>query len=85
MKNWREGKHESRFPDGENFTELVSRAKHGLHEVLRTAGNCQDVAIVGHGVILLAGLPEICANSSDYDLRSKENCAISIFELKTEA
>lgn len=82
MQDWSEGRVNSRFPGGENFLEMTSRAKQGLLKVVRSSGECQDVVVVGHGGILLAVLPQICENSKNYDLHDLENCSISILDLK---
>jgi broad specificity phosphatase PhoE len=84
MKDWRDGEHESRFPDGENCTELIRRATDGLLKVLGMSAACQNILIVGHGGILLAAVPEICENAKEYDLSGMENCSISVLRLHEE-
>lgn len=81
MRDWREGKKTERFPDGESFVELNSRAREGLLKVMRSSVNCLNIAVVGHGGILLSVLPEICANAQSYNLETIENCSISLLEL----
>ncbi len=84
IKDWQEGKTMSRFPDGENFVELNTRAREGLLTVMRSSTNCQNAAVVGHGRILISILPEICDNARDYNLETIENCSISLLEMNDD-
>jgi broad specificity phosphatase PhoE len=79
IRDWREGKYESRFPDGENYLELLKRVRKGLHEVLRNV--CSDILIVAHGGILLASLADICENFETRNFRKWDNCAITTVEM----
>ena len=79
MKDWREGKKESRFPEGEDYRELLERVRRGLSKALGDGG-CADVLIVAHGGIFLATMADICDRTEGLDFSTWENCAVTTAE-----
>lgn len=83
VAQWFAGKLETRFPGGENFLELVERARRGLLTV--TSGrDGQRIVIAAHGGVLTA-----LVNSLFLDDDAKlapsamQNCAITELEVTT--
>src|SRR5450432_900586 len=48
LQDWKTGKHETTFPDGENYTQLLARMRSGLREISANKHN-QRIVVVAHG------------------------------------
>jgi broad specificity phosphatase PhoE len=83
---WFDGKHEARFPGGEDYLTLVGRMRDGLRCVLREHPT-GAVVVVGHGGIFTATIKDLCDNVDITAIRSGENhnCSISELELTLDA
>lgn len=83
VAGWANGHKERRFPGGENFLEMVDRARHGLLEVTRGRSG-QRIVIAAHGGILSAVVRNFCEDpSADRSYVNMHNCAITEIELTT--
>jgi broad specificity phosphatase PhoE len=80
LEDWRAGRHNSRFPEGEDYLEVLDRIQIGFAKVLRASGTCDNLAIITHGGILLATISDICEDAKIRDLRSLRNCSITTLE-----
>jgi broad specificity phosphatase PhoE len=76
--DWYAGKHDSCFPNGENYNTLRERFYHGLEYVTRNHEN-RDLIIVGHGGIFTVGILDLCsiADRIEFLHRPNQNCSIS--------
>lgn len=83
-QDWFEGKHESTFPGGENYTTLLARMKAGLLTVTHHKTG-KNIVIVGHGGIFTRTMKDICPTLDTEVLLRVENanCSISRIELTT--
>lgn len=78
VQDWLAGREASRFPGGENFTELWERIQRGLDQILSCAAS-HDLVIVGHGGWFTFTLPRLCPGAPLAELlpRPNHNCSIS--------
>ncbi len=81
LQDWREGRHASTFPDGENYTLLVARMSSGLREVSAGKSN-QNILVVAHGGIITASIADLCPNIDVEQLLQVENHNCSITEIE---
>jgi broad specificity phosphatase PhoE len=81
LADWRDGRHGSAFPGGEDYYQATARFAAGLANVLRHPEGSR-VLVVGHGAILRAGILAICpgAPMPTVDLH---NCEIAELELRS--
>ncbi|HLI69418.1 MAG TPA: histidine phosphatase family protein [Ktedonobacteraceae bacterium] len=86
VDEWLKGNPAARFPGGENFLELVERARRGLLNTTRGRSG-QRIVIAAHGGILTAIVRSVCAGVStdQTPLAGMHNCAITEIELTTDA
>ena len=82
---WAEGDYEARFPEGENYHELVNRVRRG-YEAMCRGRDGETLVLVAHGgslsLPLLSLIPEL-----DRDLLQRtvhHNCAVSELEASLE-
>jgi broad specificity phosphatase PhoE len=85
LQDWKEGRHESTFPDGENYTMLLARMRSGLQEISANKNN-KNIIIVAHGGIITGTIADLCP---DVDLEQlirveNHNCSITEIELSIE-
>ena len=78
--SWFTGHPERRFPEGENYYELLARMQKGLSLVLDGLQD-RNLIIVGHGGIFTFTLPDFCPQVTPEDLRYVENHNCSITEI----
>ncbi len=85
MDDWFNGNKESRFPEGEDYTDLWTRMERGLINVTK-GRNGQNIIIVGHGGILTATMMDLCPGIDIEWLRKTrwDNCAITEIDLRME-
>ena len=82
---WADGRHAERFPGGEDYHELRSRAMDGYR--LALAGRQeQNVLIVAHGGIFTFTLHVLCSdlNANWVKGRLNANCSVSEIEVETD-
>lgn len=83
IRDWFDGRHDSRFPGGESYNELWARTRDGL---LAITGEADDswILIVGHGGLFTVTMKDICPQIDVKWLRSAlvDNCGITIIDLK---
>lgn len=80
---WLKGNTAARFPGGENFLELLERARRGLLEVTHGRSG-QRIIVAAHGGILTGIVRNFCANArNDLPHAGMHNCAITEVELTT--
>jgi broad specificity phosphatase PhoE len=82
IDEWYDGRHETAFPEGENYNDLWSRVYPGLLEA--TAGrSSEQILVVGHGGIQTVMLKDLCPNVDVAWLRSThwDNCAFAEIEV----
>lgn len=80
VRAWADGDAEARFPEGENFTELVARVRGG-YEAMCRGRDGETLVLVAHGGSL--GLPLLAlASNLDRELLrpTHHNCAVSELE-----
>lgn len=78
---WMKGNLEARFPGGENFLEIIERARRGLLEVTR-GRNGQRIVVAAHGGILTAIVRNLCVEAEGQRSgASMANCAVTELEL----
>jgi broad specificity phosphatase PhoE len=75
---WWAGRPEVRFPGGENYLELVARARRGYEQVLRGRQD-ETLVVVAHGGSLGAPLLQLCPSLTPEVFRGTEhhNCAVT--------
>ena len=81
IRAWATGDAEARFPEGENFTELVARVRRGYEMILRGRDD-ETLVLVAHGGSLSLPLLKLVPNL-DRDLLRRtthHNCAVSELE-----
>ena len=85
LQDWREGRHETTFPEGENYTMLLARMHSGLQEISAQKSN-QNILVVAHGGIITATIADLCPDVDIEQLMLVENhnCSITEIELSTE-
>jgi broad specificity phosphatase PhoE len=85
LSRWRAGDHGIRFPGGEDFHELMARARSALARVVEGRDG-QSLLVVAHGGSVGAALNAVCRDL-DHELVwtvPNRNCAITELELHTE-
>ena len=83
VDEWKRGHEEVTFPGGENFLQLIERARRGLLEVTRGRSG-QRIVIAAHGGILTAIVRNLCSDISPAMTHAgMHNCAITEIELTT--
>lgn len=85
VNEWMKGNLEAAFPGGENFLEIIERARRGLLEVTRGRER-QHILIAAHGGILTAIVNRYCLGANNRQKRTgagMHNCAITEIELTT--
>ena len=82
LKAWYDGKPAVRFPGGEDYLSLLSRARSGFAQVL-AGKESRRVVIVGHGGMFATTLKDICDNVDVAWLRHADaaNCSITQLEV----
>jgi broad specificity phosphatase PhoE len=82
---WKENERDSyttRFPEGENFYDLVHRVTKTLEEISRNYSDNQKVGIVTHGGVIIALVAYILGVPHDKrDRIILDNCGITTIEL----
>ncbi|HEU5368595.1 MAG TPA: histidine phosphatase family protein, partial [Ktedonobacterales bacterium] len=77
MSDWRQGKHDTAFPEGEDYVTLLKRFRSGLHEITRGKSQ-KNIIVVGHGGIFMATIQAICPHIERGTLTNDaHNCSIS--------
>jgi len=78
LADWLDGKPDTTFPGGENYSTLWNRMRAGFEQVVRHKHN-QNIIIVGHGGIFTCTLKDLCPAVDITQLlgQSYHNCAIS--------
>lgn len=78
IRDWMNGKPETRFPGGENHFMACQRLRQGIEGALDSCPQ-GEIVVVGHGGIFSAGLLDLCPGTDPQVLRQREyhNCAIS--------
>lgn len=84
MGQWFKGNLTVAFPGGENFLELIGRARRGLLEVTRERDE-QHILVVAHGGILAALVYYFCPRDHSLITNIMDNCAITEIEIVTSA
>ncbi len=83
IQAWIDGNLLARFPDGENFLELLERKQRVLEAAFHSATR---VMLVGHGGIFSCTWPGLCADAPRQRLEERlKNCAICEVEYIREA
>lgn len=85
MQDWKEGRHETTFPDGENYTMLLARMRSGLQEISAHKNN-RNCIVVAHGGIITGTIADLCPGVDIEQLLHIENhnCSITEIELSIE-
>jgi broad specificity phosphatase PhoE len=83
MEQWFKGNLSVSFPAGENFLELIERARRGLLETTRGRDG-QSILIAAHGGILAALVYYFCPRDHRLITDMMHNCAITEIELVTD-
>jgi broad specificity phosphatase PhoE len=85
LQDWREGRHASIFPDGENYTMLLARMRSGLREISAHKSN-QNIIVVAHGGIITETIADLCPGVDIEQLMQQENhnCSITEIELSID-
>lgn len=81
LQDWREGRHATTFPDGENYTTLLARMRSGLREISARRDN-QRILVVAHGGIITATIADLCSDIDIEQLLNVENHNCSITEIE---
>jgi len=84
MGQWFKGNLTVAFPGGENFLELIERARRGLLEVTR-GHDGQRILVASHGGILAALVYYFCPRDHSLITTIMDNCAITEIEIVTSA
>lgn len=84
MGQWFKGNLMVAFPGGENFLELIERARRGLLEVTRGRDG-QRILVAAHGGILAALVYYFCPRDHSLITTIMDNCAITEVEIVTSA
>ena len=82
MDQWFKGNLTVTFPGGENFLQLIERARRGLLEATRGRDE-QHILIAAHGGILAALVYYFCPRNHSMITNIMDNCAITEVELVT--
>ncbi len=84
IRSWAGGRHDARFPDGEDYLSLLERVSEGYRSILASEPR-GPVAVVAHGGSLGLPLLSLCSESCASILRQDHpNCAVSELELRLE-
>ena len=81
IEDWYAGRHDTMFPEGEDFHTLLRRVRHGITEILRNGGVTQRerrILIVAHGGIM-NGMARGLVRNAELHTGHLPNCAISEF------
>lgn len=79
---WRAGRHEVTFPEGENYLILLARMRDGLREVLRRNPDHPSV-VIAHAGIVAATIRDVCQGVAEQLLQgSNPNCAVTEIEVE---
>jgi broad specificity phosphatase PhoE len=82
MSDWRQGRYESAFPEGENYLTLLERVRSGLQEVTQRKQG-RNIIVVGHGGLFMATIRDICQQIESGTLTNdSHNCSISEITLE---
>lgn len=88
---WRTGRPDERFPGGENYHELLARARNGLRSALRSAAAqpgqpAPCIVIVAHGGIVAFTLFDLFPGIDPQSIAGKQmgNCSITEMEIELE-
>jgi len=82
ISEWYDGRHETAFPEGENYDEIWTRVYRGL--LAATAGRSNEqILVVGHGGIQTVMLKDLCPDLDVAWLRRThwDNCAFAEIEV----
>ncbi|MBX5449533.1 histidine phosphatase family protein [Thermogemmatispora sp.] len=82
IADWYSGHYLTRFPNGENFLELLQRIRQGLHKVIAGQSG-RRIIIAGHGGIFTVLVKALCYNADRAPIYhgAMDNCAITEIEL----
>jgi broad specificity phosphatase PhoE len=85
LMDWLTGKHEVRFPGGDDYIHLFLRVQVAMHEIF-DGKEGQNVTVVSHGGIFMITLPELCPGTDTLSLLSQpaDNCSITEMLVHTE-
>ena len=85
LQAWIAGKHETRFPGGEDYTELLARMRSGLQEITRDKTD-RNIVVVCHTGIFTSTIRAICPKMDPELIKRvrNRNCAVTEIELSTE-
>ena len=81
LQDWKTGKHETTFPDGENYTMLLTRMRSGIRQISAHKDN-RNILVVAHGGIITGTIANICSNVNIEQLLHEENHNCSITEIE---
>ncbi len=83
IEDWYSGNKENKFPNGENYSELLSRFIEGF-KVITNYSDGGTIILVGHGGIFTAGIIELCSitDKKEFGFRQNHNCSISEINIK---
>jgi broad specificity phosphatase PhoE len=87
IEDWYAGRHDSMFPDGEDFHTLLRRVRLGITEILgngRGGEGERRILIVAHGGVM-NGMARGLAKDAALHTRHLPNCAISEFAARLAA
>jgi len=85
LQAWVNGRYETRFPGGEDYTILWARMRSGLEEITRDKTG-HNIVVVGHTGIFTRTICDICPDMDPELLTSvrNHNCSITEIELSTD-
>lgn len=81
LQDWREGRHSSTFPAGENYTMLLARMRSGLREISANKHD-QRILVVAHGGLITCTIADLCPDIDIERLLHIENQNGSITEIE---
>lgn len=79
---WFAGESATRFPEGEDHTELLARMRAGMLHVAQRHPE-QEVVVAAHGGILMATINQLCSNAQ-LEQGLVPNCSITTIEVVAE-
>jgi probable phosphoglycerate mutase len=82
---WLKGQPDLRFPDGEDYHNLLVRTRRAYENIIE-GRNQQRIVVVGHGGQLMVTIKDICQNVTWQKLMGQDvhNCAITHIRLGKE-
>ncbi len=85
LQAWIAGRHETRFPGGEDYTMLLARMRSGLEQITRDKMG-RNIVVVCHTGIFTSTIRAICPEMNPELIKRvrNRNCAITEIELSTE-